>query len=206
MSQSQLRSVLSAAIAVCVLAGPAAYRATAADTFEIDKTHSSVVFRVKHLNVSYLWGRFKDIRGKIVWDKDSPENSSIEARVRASTVDTGDRKRDRHLKGPDFFNTKEFRVLSFKSKSIKKIESNTYEVIGDLELHGVTKEITIKLEKTGEADTPRMGYRIGFETTFTIDRGDFGMNYMPGGIGDDVRITISLEAVRKEVKLKARDG
>lgn len=205
MSQTQRRSLLSAAVAVCMAAGPAVYRTTAADNFEIDKTHSSVGFRVKHLNVSYLYGRFKEIRGKIVWDKDNPENSSIEARVRASTVDTGDRKRDQHLKGPDFFNTKEFRVLSFKSKSIKKLDDDMYEVTGDLECHGVTKEITIKLEKTGEANTPRMGYRIGFETTFTIDRGDFGMNYMPGGIGDEVRITISLEAVRKEAR-KNRGG
>src|SRR5947209_1273931 len=138
--------------------------AAAADTYQLDPTHASVFFRVKHLGVSYCYGRFNDLAGSLVLDEQNPANNSLQVQVKADTVDTNNAKRDQHLKGPDFFNVREFPVISFKSRQVKPVSPQAYEVTGDLTLHGVTRTITVQLQRVGSGRDPRGGYRTGFES------------------------------------------
>lgn len=165
--------------------------------FKVDPGHSAVVFKVMHLGVGHVWGRFNDPAGTIVWDEQDPSKSKFEVTLQTSKVDTGNAGRDRHLRLPDFFDAAKFPTITFKSTAISKSSDDSYEMVGDLSLHGVTKSITVPLKKIGEGDRgERFGHRIGFEATFTIKRSEFGMNYMPEGIGDDVSVIVNLEAPR----------
>jgi len=171
--------------------------AMAADTYQVDPIHSSVVFRIKHLGIGYIYGRFNDISGTVVLDEKSPGDSTFQFQVKADSVDTANAKRDGHLKGPDFFNVKEFPIITFKSKEVKLLKASTYEVTGDLTLHGVTKPLTVKLQQIGSGNDPFGKYRTGFECNVTIKRGDFGMRFMPGAVGDDVWLLIGFEALKE---------
>lgn len=176
----------------------AARSGAVAEKYTVDAVHSSAIFRIKHMNVSYFWGRFNDVSGTVAWDSENPEASSFDVRIKTESVDTNSKQRDNHLKSPDFFNAKQFPTLAFKSKSVKKAGEKTYEVAGELTLHGVTKPLTAKVEMTGTGKAPQGGGTIiGFETTFEIKREDFGMSYGKGALGEDVRVVVSLEAGRK---------
>ena len=168
-----------------------------ADTYNIDGNHSMVVFKVNHLGVSNAYGRFNDIAGSFKFDPAAPAKSSIEITIKTESVDTHQERRDTHLRSPDFFNAKQFPVITLKSKSIKKNDDGTYEVAGELNLHGVKKDITVTATHVGSGEDHRGTYRSGFETTFTLKRSDFGMNFMPQGIGDDVTIMINVEGIRQ---------
>lgn len=189
-------SGMSVVLAVAGLFG-AAVPALAMPSFKVDAVHSTVLFKVKHMNAGYSYGRFNDIDGTFSYDEKNADKMSFDVTVKTESVDTGNAKRDQHLKAPDFFHAKQYPTLSFKSKKIKYLGDETFEVVGDLTCRGVTKEITVKLMHTGESKDPRGGHRCGFETTFTIKRADYGMNYMPGGLGGDVQITVALEGVAK---------
>jgi polyisoprenoid-binding protein YceI len=172
--------------------------ARAAETFKVDPAHSQIIFKINHMGVSNIYGRFNDVNGTMTLDNDDPTKSSFEVEVQAKNIDTGVPKRDDHLRSPDFFNVKQFPTINFKSTGVKKIDDNNYEVTGDLSLHGETKSITVKLEKIGEKDIPQAGgLRAGVGTTFTIKRSDFGMNFMPGGVGEEVTLMINLEGLKK---------
>ena len=168
-----------------------------ASTFEVDPVHSGVMFRVKHLNTSYFYGRFNEVSGSFVLDSDHPEQSSFEFVVKVDSVDTNNKKRERHLAGPDFFNVKQFPTIEFKSTSVTKSGDHDYNVTGDLSLHGVTKQITVKITHTGEASDPWGGYRSGIESVFEIDRTEFGMTGLVGMVAENIRLFVALEGVRK---------
>jgi polyisoprenoid-binding protein YceI len=112
-------------------------------------------------------------------------------------VDTAVEKRDTHLKSPDFFNTGEYPTVSFKSKSVKKLNEAVYEVSGDLTLLGKTRPITVEVNATGAGKDPWGNFRRGFETSFSINRSDFGMTFMMGGVSDEVNLTVSVEGIRQ---------
>ncbi|NOX59697.1 MAG: polyisoprenoid-binding protein [Planctomycetes bacterium] len=167
-----------------------------ADAYKIDGMHSSVMFRVKHLNVSPFYGRFNSVSGKIQVN-DDPTKSTFEVIVKTESLDTNDKKRDGHIKGTDFFNVREFPTITFKSKSIKTGDKGVLKVTGDLTCHGVTKSITVDMTATGSGPDPWGGFRTGFETTFTIKRSDYGMDYMLKMLGDDVKLFVALEGVKQ---------
>lgn len=169
----------------------------AADTYKVDSVHSSVVFRVKHLNVGLIYGRFNDLQGTIVVDEKNPERGSVELTIRAESIDTGNKNRDDHLRSPDFFNAKQFPIVTFKSTQVRQLKPNLYEVRGNLSLHGVTRPITIRVERTGAGKGMKGEWRIGFHTTFRIKRSDFNMTYMLNGISDEVVLMIGIEAIRQ---------
>ena len=192
----------ASAFGLAGLALPAAQQpptATATDleTFNIDNVHSSVIFKVKHMGVSWFYGRFNEIKGEIVWAGDVPSGHSIKAEVNAAMVDTASKGRDDHLRGPDFFDTANYPTISFVSKGAKKSGDDRYEVSGDLTLHGVTKSITVMVDHTGTV-TAR-GRRIGLSCEFTIKRSDFGMTYgVDGPLGDEVTIILGLQGIKAE--------
>lgn len=171
--------------------------ADAADTYEVDASHSMIIFRAKHMGVSYNYGRFNEFSGNLAVDETDAANSMIELEVKAASVDTGNEKRDQHLRNPDFFNAKQFPVITFKSTEVKKVDEDTLEVTGDLGLHGVKKSVTVEVAITGKGKNQQGTALIGFETTFTIKRSEFGMDYGIGAVSDDIRITVSVEGMKK---------
>ncbi|RMG17909.1 MAG: hypothetical protein D6731_03205 [Planctomycetota bacterium] len=182
-----------------LLAAACATPCLGAETYGIDPVHSTIIFRIKHLGVSYLYGRFNKVQGTLFLDDEDPSKSKISVEVTAASVDTGNQKRDDHLRGPDFFNVKQFPKITFKSTKVKKTGEAIYEVTGNLSLHGKTKQITVRATRVGTGPDPWGGHRTGFELVFRVKRSDFGMNYMQGekGIGDEVRLIVGIEAVRK---------
>jgi polyisoprenoid-binding protein YceI len=187
-------SRLVCALALVALAAPAAL---AAETFAIDPVHSAVLFKINHLGVSNFYGRFQDVTGTYVLDADNPAASSLDVTIKAESVDTHNEKRDQHLKSPDFFNVKQFPVLTMKSKSVKKTGDKTFRVTADLTVHGVTKEVTFDATQVGAGKDPWGGYRSGFEGSLTLKRSEYDVKFMPGGVGEDVTILISVEGVRQ---------
>jgi polyisoprenoid-binding protein YceI len=186
--------LITALISVFALTALAS-RAQAADNYKIDPVHSSVVFKIDHFGVAPFYGRFNQPTGTIALDKADASKSSFTFELKTENVDTGNEKRDAHLKSPDFFDAKQFPTISFKSKSVKA-DGDKYAVTGDLTMHGVTKEITLTLNKVAEKDTGKMGYRTGWTTETTLKRSDYGMSGMVGPLGDEVTIIIALEAAK----------
>jgi polyisoprenoid-binding protein YceI len=178
------------------LAGAAtSYQACASETYQADPVHSSVIFRVKHANTAYFWGRFNEITGAFALDSADPSQVKLQFEVKAASVDTGNAKRDQHLKGPDFLNAVQFPTITFASKSVEKSDK-AYLVTGEMTLHGVTKPITVHLWPTGTGKGPTGAAIGGIEANVTIHQSDFGITKMAGMIGDDVWINISVEGVR----------
>jgi polyisoprenoid-binding protein YceI len=168
-----------------------------ADTFKVDPVHSFVVFKISHLDLGYVWGEFASPAGSITLDDSDASKNAVEIEIKADNLVTTNEARNKHLKSPDFFDAKQFPTITFKSTAIKKTADNTYEVTGDLTLHGVTKSITVTLNKLGEGDKgAMMGYRAGFEADFSIRRSDFGMTAMMNAAGDEVKLFVNLEGTK----------
>ena len=168
-----------------------------AETYKVDPIHSSNWFRIKHLNVTYFYGRFNEIEGTYTLDDANPAGSAIDIQIKTESIDTNNDGRDKHLKSPEFFDAEKYPEITFKSSSVKKTSDKEYEAKGDLTLHGVTKPLTVKIERTGAGPGMKGEYRSGFETSFEIKRSDFGMTTMVGPLSDEVRLTISVEGIRQ---------
>ena len=162
--------------------------------FNIDAVHSTAIFRVHHVGAGMFYGRFNDVTGMIALSGDVP---SFDVSIAIDSVDSSNERLDSHLKSPDFFNAVEFPTMSFKSSSVKSVGDNKYEVTGEITMHGVTKPLTVNMEKTGHVDG-RRGEMVGFETEFELTRSEFGMNYgvESGSLGDKVKVIVALEAKR----------
>lgn len=195
-------------VAVSDGAGAPAPRAVApavADgAFKVDPVHSSVVYRVKHMDVSYFYGRFNKIEGSFQVDASDPSRNSVEVTIATDSIDSNSAGRDRHLKSQDFFSATEFPSITFKSTSWKKAGEagaageTAYDVVGELSLLGKTREVTARVTHTGTGKGMRGGEVGGLEAKFTIKRSDFGMNYMVGkGLGDEVTVMVGLEGGRE---------
>ena len=171
----------------------------AAATYEIDTSHSMIIFRAKHKGISYNYGRFNEFGGSLTIDETDISKSTVQFEVKAASIDTANKKRDQHLRSPDFFSAKQFPVITFKSTEVKMKEGteDTLVVTGDLELLGVKKSITVDVAITGKGKGERGESMIGFETIFTIQRSEFGMTYGVGAVSDDVRLIVTIEAAQK---------
>lgn len=168
-----------------------------AESYKVDTVHSSAVFKIKHNGAANFHGRFNDINGTVNFDSKNPAKSSVMIEIDANTVDTKNTQRDDHLRSPDFLNVKEFPKMTFKSTAVKMINATTYDVNGDFTLHGVTKPIKVRFVKTGEGKGMKGEIRVGGETTFVINRNDYGIKYMPGALGNDVTITLAVEGIKE---------
>ncbi len=166
----------------------------AGESYRVDPVHSSMLFRVKHMNTSYIWGRFNEYSGTANLDGADP---SFAMQIKVDSIDTANAKRDQHLKGPDFFSARQFPAISFKSTKVTKLGPTTYDVEGLLTLHGVSKPIKVRVDRTGTNKGPMGGTITGLATTFTIKRSDFGMKFMLQGVGDDVLIVANLECAAR---------
>ncbi len=167
-----------------------------ADTYKVDPIHSTGVFRIHHFNAGYIWGLIAGPTGTIDYDSSDPGKTSFSVSVPLANLDTHVVMRDNDLRGPDWFNAKQFPTIEFKSSSAKKTGDDTFDLTGDLTIHGVTKSVTLPMQMTGVGKGMKGETRAGFETTFTIKRSDFDMKTMPQGVGDDVRIVVAVEAIK----------
>lgn len=179
-------------------------RADAAeDTYVIDKGHSSLQFKIKHLGVSYTHGRFNDFSGSFSFSKDNPTGCKIEIDVNTDSVDSNDEGRDKHLRGEEYFNCEKFPSMTFKSTKIEKT-ADVFRVTGDLTILAVKKSVTIRMKKIGEGKDPWGNYRMGFDGSLMIKRSEFGMTAMLPGVGDEVYLTLGVEGIKHDPSKKKK--
>jgi polyisoprenoid-binding protein YceI len=170
--------------------------AAKADEYVIDPAHSGVTFRISHLGLSWVHGRFDSFTGGFSLDSSDPSKASFTLNIKSESVDTNNPGRDNHLRSPDFFNAKQFPAISFASTAVKAIDGG-YEVTGDLTMHGATKPITFSLKGGGSAEFPRGVKRTGYSTDLVLKRSEFKVGPPMPALGDDVHVSISFEATWK---------
>ena len=178
-----------------------AHSAFAADTYVFDKLHSTIGFQIRHL-FSKVPGRFGDFSGQIQLDEANPEQSSVEVTIETASIDTGVKMRDDDLRSPKFFDVKKFPEITFKSTAVKKTGENTADVTGNLTMHGVTKEVILKVELLGKGAGPKNSTVSGWDASTALKRSDYGLtwNQVIEGtqmVGDDVQIELHIEADKK---------
>ena len=173
--------------AVCQMA----FAAPSTGKYAIDAAHSSVTFSIDHLGYTKVSGRFNELEGQI--NVDGKKKSMIDVKIKAASIDTNHDKRDDHLRSPDFFNVKQFPTITFKSP----LKMKKGKLHGELELIGVTKPVVLALVEGKEGKDPWGLYRVGYSASTTIKRSEFGMDFMLGGLADDIEVTINIEAVKQ---------
>jgi polyisoprenoid-binding protein YceI len=183
-------------LAIGMLANAGSPTASAADEYDYDLVHSSVSFKSRHLDISWIHGRFNDVAGKFSLDREDPTKSTFALTIKADSVDTANKARDEHLRQPDYFDTKQYPTIEFKSTSTKAIEGG-YEVTGDFTMHGTTQKIILVL-KGGKEHDFKGTKRVAFSTELALKRSDYGFDKKAiGPIGDKALIMIDCEGVRK---------
>lgn len=173
-----------------------------ADTYLGSPVHTQLIFKFHHSSVAYTYGRFNELAAVIDYNEDDIASSSIQLEVATDSVDVGvgvADMLDEELAGPDFFNSAQFPSMTFVSSSVAENDDGTLAVTGDLTLLGVSKEMTVTVEKTGEGESFEGDKLIGFHTEFDIDRTDFGMdNLLPASGGGTIQIIFTFEGTLAE--------
>jgi len=173
-----------------------------AATYELDVSHSSIGFSVRHMLISNVKGNFKEFSGSVEYAGESAADIKASAEIVVASIDTDNQKRDDHLRNPDFFDAEKFPSISFKTTRVDGTLPNV-TLVGDLTIRGVTKEVSIPVEFVGPITDPWGNERIGFSGDTTINRQDFGVswsNTMDNGglvVSDEVKLVIEAEAVKK---------
>ena len=195
MKKLLLTAVTSSAIALGSLLSVSAH---AAD-YQIDTkgAHAFVQFKIQHLGYSWLLGRFNTFDGEFSYDGAAPEKSEIEIIIETASLDSNHAERDKHLKGNDFLNVKEFPKAVFKSTSFEVKDDKNAVVTGTFMLHGVKKTISFPVVKIGEGQDPWGGHRAGFEGKVTLKLSDYGITYNLGPASTHVEIELYIEGIRK---------
>ncbi len=166
--------------------------------FDNEQAHQFITFRIAHLGYSWLYGRFNDFDGQFVFDAEHPENSSVTVTIDPSSVDTNHAERDKHLRSEDFLAVDEFPEATFRSKRILLDDDDgEADIIGDLTLRGVTREITLEAEMIDHGPDPWGGYRMGFEAETELRLKDFGIPTDLGEASRTVEVVISVEGIRQ---------
>jgi polyisoprenoid-binding protein YceI len=170
---------------------------TVTGTYTLDPSHSRLGFVARHAMVTKVRGSFDDFAGSITLDIDDPAASTAEVTMQVASVDTRNPQRDEHLRTNDFFDAPNHPEITFRSTGVSQTGSDTFDVVGDLTIKGVTKSVTVEFEFTGAATDPYGNERVGFEGKTTINRTDFGVNFNAkldtGGVLVGEKITIELE-------------
>ncbi len=185
-------------LVIAVLCG-AALTGHAEDTYKIDPVHSSIGFKVRHF-FSFVNGSFKKFEGTIRVDPDHPEKSSVTATIDVASIDTQNEKRDADLRGTDFFDVAKYSTITFKSKSVKQTGADSGDIVGDLTMHGVTKEIVLHAKFLGKGKGMGGSSISGWQVTpEPIKRSDYGLTWSKAVegtavVGEEVTISIDVEA------------
>jgi polyisoprenoid-binding protein YceI len=177
---------------------PAAGARTA---WKLDPTHSLVEFSAKHLMITTVKGRIADVVGTVYTDEKDPKKSSVEATLKAASLDTRTDQRDQHLRSADFLNAEVYPEIKFRSTRIEGDKEN-FKLTGDLTIRDVTKPVTLDVHFEGKTKDPWGGERVGFSGTGKIDRRDFGLTWNQaleaGGVvvGNEIKINLEVQAVK----------
>lgn len=173
-------------------------------SYTIDPSHSQIGFGARHAMVTKVRGQFKKFSGSGFFDTENQSNSKLQVVIQAASIDTGNTDRDAHLRSNDFFSMDEFPQITFTSTAFEKIDADSYHVIGDLTMKGVSKSVTLDLEFTGNAVDPYNNARIGFEGKTTVNRKDWGVNWNAaldaGGVlvGEKITLEFEISAIRTQ--------
>jgi polyisoprenoid-binding protein YceI len=179
--------------------------APTAVAYTIDPAHSGAGFKIRHLMVAYIRGGFGGVTGDVILDPTNTANTKINASINATTLHTQDEKRDAHVKGKDFLETDKYPTITFVSKKVTPDGKDRWKIVGDLTLHGVTKEATLDVKSAGvEAKDPWGNLRTGAEATTVLRRSDYDLKFNApletGGVmlGDDVHVHLDIELIKKK--------
>jgi len=159
--------------------------------------HASITFKIKHLGYSWLTGRINQFSGKFNYDKNKITDSKINVNIDLSSIDTNHAEREKHIKSKKYLDTKSFSNVTFNSTKIIDKGNNKLEIQGNLNFHGVNKNIIINAIKIGSGNDPWGGYRIGFEGKTTLKLTDFGYTFDLGPASQDVELTLNIEGIRQ---------
>jgi polyisoprenoid-binding protein YceI len=191
---------------VLLAAGTASAQTT---TWNLDTPHSTVGFSIRHMMISNVHGTFNSFQGTIKVNGEDPASAAVDVSIDAGSIDTREPKRDAHLKSADFFDVAKFPTLTFKSRKVEKVAGGQLKLIGDLTIHGVTKEVTLDVDTlTPPVKDPWGMTRAAAHASATINRKDFGLVWNKaletGGVlvGDEVSISIDVEMVRQQPQAK----
>ncbi len=195
MTPTLTRGLQAAALALTLLLGVQSARAETT-TWKVDLVHSTVAFRVKHLGISHTHGRFNAFAGTFCLDDEDLSKARVSIEVDVNSIDTNNGQRDEHLKAEDYFHAEAHPKMTFESTRVEKVEGG-YRVTGDLTLRGVRRSVVLRMTKVGEGETPFKDYRIGFDGGMQIRRSEFGMQGGLPMVGDEVDITLAIEAIRQ---------
>ena len=171
-----------------------------AGVYDIDGAHTSVEFVGRHLMITKVRGRFSDVRGRITIGE-KPEDSHVEVEIGVASLSTGNDDRDAHLKSGDFFDVEHYPAITFASTAVKPLHDNTWELAGDLTVHGTTRPITLQVDFDGGGASPMGDERIGFSAATDVNREDFGLTWNvaleTGGllVGKMARIELAVQAI-----------
>ena len=201
------------AITVSILAAGALWLSAASPSvadpveYQIDPAHTQIMFKVKHLGISTVTGRFDNFEGTYTFDPENLANSGVAATIKAASINTNEAKRDKHLKSDEFLNVEKYPDITFVSKGVlrdDKDDPDEYTIVGDLTINGVTKTVELEAEYGGKTTDPWGNERTAFEAETEINRKDFNINWNKtldsGGfvVGDEVRIILEVEGIHKK--------
>lgn len=189
--------LLATAVSMTLIGSVHANEDSGTYDFDNEKDHQFITFKISHLGYSWLYGRFNEFDGQFVYDAENPQNSSVNVTIDTSSVDTNHAERDKHLRSKDFLHVSEYPEASFKSKRVELDDEGEADIVGDLTLRGVTREVTLDVEMLGHGKDPWGGYRMGFEAETELRLEDFGIPMNLGEASETVEIIISVEGIRQ---------
>jgi polyisoprenoid-binding protein YceI len=192
--------VALAALLIIALAAPTV---RAADVYDLDQSHFSIVFSVSHMNMSYTYGVFRQAQARVTLDHENPSATQFQMTINAESIDTNNDGRDKHLKGPDFFDAATYPAITFQSTTVVPVSEPkriVYQVTGNLTMHGVTRQVTLPIELLGQGPGPDGKPHAGFLTQTELKRSDFGMTkFLENNmVGDPIGITVSFEGIQQQ--------
>lgn len=191
------KQLLASALALGLATGVYADEHSGTYAFDQKGAHQFITFKISHLGYSWLYGRFNDFDGEFVYDAENPENSSVNVTIDTGSVDSNHAERDKHLRSEDFLYVSEHPEATFKSTRVLVDGDGEGDIVGDLTLRGVTREVTLDVEMLGHGDDPWGGYRMGFEAETEIRLEDFGIPTNLGKASEVVELEISVEGIRQ---------
>ena len=167
-------------------------------TWQIDPNHTAAQFSVRHMGISTVRGAFTKVSGSAQYDPSNVSKTAIDATIDASSVDTRVSMRDEDLRGPNYFDVAKYPTITFKSKSVQAAGEGKLKIVGDLTIHGVTKEVTLDVDGPSAPVTdPKGNSHVGASASTNVNRKDFGVGGSSNMVGEDITITIDVELVRK---------
>jgi polyisoprenoid-binding protein YceI len=170
--------------------------------YKIDEMHSTIRFWVRHMMIAKVHGELSDVTGTITTDSTNPEATEIDVSINVASLTTGNDQRDGHLKSADFLDVEKYPTITYRSKSVKRTSPGHYDIVGDLTVHGVTREVSLKAEASDEVKDLYGGFRIGVSGSGEVNREDFGMTWNQaleaGGVlvGKEVHFEVDAELIR----------